>query len=225
MRFHRLMIAAVIVMTASMVMADDSDESHAVWKIELLGGKVKRDETLPGRPVIAIDFRGSKKFNNKYMHVLAEFTSLKSLNVNDLAITDDGLKKINKLKSLEQLYLIRTKITDDGMREIAELTNLNLLDLNFTRITDAGLKHVSQLKNLKSLHLCGSSITDKGLKELAGLENLTYLELVETKVSDDGLKTLSELKNLKTVFLNRTNTTHQGVDELKQALPNLQISR
>ena len=55
---------AVVVLAASMVIADGNlDESKAIVKIVLLGGKVTRDETLPDRPVIQIDLRDNKKIN------------------------------------------------------------------------------------------------------------------------------------------------------------------
>ena len=71
MRFQSAFIA-VVILAASLVVADDNlDEAKAIKKIELLGGKVTRDEMLPGRPVIGVDLYGSKKFNDKHF-VFAE---------------------------------------------------------------------------------------------------------------------------------------------------------
>ena len=58
MRFQSAFIA-VVVLTASLVIADDLDESKAIEKIELLGGKVTRDDALPGNPVVEVSFVGS----------------------------------------------------------------------------------------------------------------------------------------------------------------------
>ena len=49
---------------------------------------------------MALDFQGSERFNDKHLHLLKSFTSLKSLNLEGIAITDDGLKEISELKSL-----------------------------------------------------------------------------------------------------------------------------
>ena len=52
---HFSLLAVSVVLTANFEFADDnSDESKAIEKIELLGGKVTRDEKLPGRPAIRV---------------------------------------------------------------------------------------------------------------------------------------------------------------------------
>jgi hypothetical protein len=49
---------AIVALTVNVVVAEDhADESKSIAKIELLGGEVTRDDTLPGRPVIGIDFQ------------------------------------------------------------------------------------------------------------------------------------------------------------------------
>ena len=105
MRFHLLTILVLLV--GGVVFADDSlDETAAVAKIELLGGKVTRDETLPGNPVTEIDFRESTKFNEKYLHLLRVFKNLKLLFIEGVILTDTGLTEIGELKqSLPNLKL------------------------------------------------------------------------------------------------------------------------
>ena len=79
MRFQLLMI--FFVMVVGVVFADDNlDESKAIEKIELLGGKVMRDETLPSRPVIVVDFRASKKFSNGDFQLFMAFPKDNNLN-------------------------------------------------------------------------------------------------------------------------------------------------
>ena len=79
MRFRLLTIVAV---AASSVIADDTlDDAAAIKKIELLGGQVTRDETLPGNPVVEIDFRESKRLRDGHLHLLRTFTNLTSLNL------------------------------------------------------------------------------------------------------------------------------------------------
>src|SRR5580692_5727000 len=96
----RLMFLAVAILAARIILADDNlDESKAIEKIELLGGKVARDESLPGHPVIAVSFAlaypsDNNRFNEKYLHLLKSFTSLKSLNLNGTKITNDSVKEI-----------------------------------------------------------------------------------------------------------------------------------
>ena len=58
MRRFRIAFVAVVVLTASTIVADDNlDESKAIAKIELLGGKITKDETSQGGAGIAVDFK------------------------------------------------------------------------------------------------------------------------------------------------------------------------
>jgi hypothetical protein len=40
------------------------------------------------------------------------------------------------------LNLVRTKVTDAGLKELAALKGLKVLDLSSTKVTDAGLKEL-----------------------------------------------------------------------------------
>ena len=61
--------------------------------MEKLGGKVTRDDKLPGKHVIGV---------NLGMSVIAT------------KVTDAGLKELDPLKHLTELYLYGTKVTDVG---------------------------------------------------------------------------------------------------------------
>ena len=171
--------------------ADDA-EDKAFKFVEGLGGKVTRDEKLPGKPVVGVNLDGTK-------------------------MTDAGLKELAPLKNLTTLNLGNTQVTGVGLKELAPLKNLTTLNLNSTRVTDAGLIELFAFKNLAILDLGnmrevidpkvgdkdyrgeGKGVTDTGLKEIAKLTSLTTLTLSYTKVSDAGLKELAPLKNLTTL--------------------------
>ena len=116
-------------------------------------------------------------------------------------ISDAGLKELEGLKNLTELFLGGTKITDAGLKELSGFKNLTHLGLGGTRITDAGLKELGVLKNLKWLSLGGTKITDAGLKELRGLNNLEALSIIATHVTDVGVTELR--KTLPTVGISR----------------------
>src|SRR5579863_8869632 len=160
-----LLILAALPLNATAAFAeDDSDESKAIAKIELLGGTVTKDETRPGRPAVEIDFRGTQKFNDKYVPLLNSLESLTTLNLADVPISDEGLKKICKLQNLKSLDLSGTQITDVGLKEIKGLENLTALSLRTKTFTDIGMKELAGLTNLTSLDLSGTLITDVGLR-------------------------------------------------------------
>ena len=162
MRFQFALIV-IAVLAAPLVVADDhSVESNAIAKIELLGGRVTRDETLPSRPVIAVEFQENMRFNDGYLHLLKSFTSLTSLNLAGSRITDAGLKEIRDLKSLTLLNLYLTKVSDAGLRELVGLQNLTFLSLSNTNITDASMKEIGEFRKLKTLELEETQVTDDG---------------------------------------------------------------
>jgi hypothetical protein len=68
-----------------------------------------------------------------------------------------------------------TEISDDGLKHLSRLQSLNSLSLNFTGVSDDGLKHVSSLPNLELLQLNETAISNEGLEHLSSLTNLKWL--------------------------------------------------
>jgi internalin A len=127
MHFQSAFIA-VAVLATSLVIADDTlDETKAVEKIKLLGGKVQRNDRLPGRPAVNVSFEGNTKFNDKYLHLLKSLNSLTNLNLSRTKTTGSGLKELREIKSLTTLSLHGTPISSEGLQELKELNNLKSL--------------------------------------------------------------------------------------------------
>jgi hypothetical protein len=81
-------------------------------------------------------------------------------------MTDEGLKELTGLKTLQYLFLYNTPVTDAGLKELAGLKSLRALSLSSTMVTDAGLKELSRLKSLQYLYLQHTQVTDAGVAEL-----------------------------------------------------------
>jgi len=122
-------------------------------------------------------------------------------------------------------HLADAKITDAEVALVKPLTRTAILNLRGTEVSDAGLANLAELKGLTKLHLEKTKVTDAGLVHLKGLENLEYLNLYGTAVTDAGLKHLEGLRKLKKLYLWQTQVTDAGVAALKQALPDIQITR
>jgi formylglycine-generating enzyme required for sulfatase activity len=102
--FLFLMILSQV--NVAFVLAEEElDETKAIAKIELLGGKVERDETLPGHPVVGISFKNSKLFNEKHLHLLNGFKHLNELDLGDLTITENGAKSVSQPFVLTKLLM------------------------------------------------------------------------------------------------------------------------
>ena len=137
----RTMLVGAVMLLACLSGAARADEASAVKAVGNLGGKVTRDDKLPGKPVIAV-------------------------NLYDTKVKDAGLKELKHLKQLTSLNLHGAHVTDAGLKELKELKQLTSLDLDHTKVTDAGLKELKDLKQLTSLGLSRTKVTDAGVEEL-----------------------------------------------------------
>ena len=129
-RSHLLQIITAVVLAATAVVADQtSDESNEIAKVELLGGKVMRNEALRERPSICIDFQGSKRFSEKHLHLLKSLRNLTTLILDGTRITDDSLKELGELKTLKELWVNGTQISNEGLTKLKEsLPNTTIHD-------------------------------------------------------------------------------------------------
>ena len=73
--------------------------------------------------------------------------------------------------------LFRTKITDEGLKGLAGLSSLESLDLSYTDCTGAGLAVLPNRKSLSRLEMIGAKVTDEGLRALTGMTSLDYVGL------------------------------------------------
>lgn len=84
------------------------------------------------------------------------------------SITDGSLSFLANVPNLKTLGLIDTRISDDALKHVGmirSLETLNLAGIGFTlKISDVGLKHLHGLKNLKSLNVEKTNITTSGVR-------------------------------------------------------------
>jgi internalin A len=220
LRFLVLFVVALAA-TSTVIAADKLEQAQAIREIERLGGKVKRDDKLPGRPVTEVRFRDGSDFGDDNVSLLKPLTKLTRLDLTHTDVCgtctpDCGWKELTELKSLRTLILDDTKIGDSGLKQIGELKNLRWLGLRGTRITDASLKELRELKNLTSLDLSSTRIGDAGLTVIREFKSLTSLDVGVTQTTDAGLKELGELKNLAALDLRSTRITGAGLEDIKE---------
>lgn len=122
--------------------------------------------------------------------LISSLHGLRSVNLTESNISDEGLKMLCELQSLESLVVSYTSITDSGLDNLARLIDLRELDLSLSMISDQGLSKLSTLKTLEELRLHATGLSDDGLVHLLGLQKLRFLDLSETAVSEEGLAVL-----------------------------------
>jgi hypothetical protein len=131
--------------------------------------------------------------------------------INGSMVDDEALEKLSRCRSLKELTICHTDITDVGVRHLATLPNLEWLDLDGTQVTDMGLNAVSKIQSLRFLNLEGTKIRGKGIRWPSGL---TDAWLSETSLTDEGLQGLSKCQGLTRLHLGDTRITNAGLRHL-----------
>jgi hypothetical protein len=180
---------------------------------------------LGGLPNLEILMLDGPQITDASLSHLKELTSLRQLGLFKTNVAGAGLADLNGLPHLERLDLYASRITDAGLAHLEGRPTLRALNLNQTPISDTGLAHVGGLAGLESLYLDRTRVTDAGLGHLTGLRNLSELHLAGTKITDKGLEHLKVLDKLRRLRLERSLVTDEGVSALRQARPDLIISK
>src|SRR5207237_8141250 len=122
----RTMLVGAVMLLACLSGAARADEASAVKAVENLGGKVTRDDKLPGKPVIGVNLAGTK-VTDADLKELKDLKQLTTLHLNMTGVTDAGLKELEHLKQLTSLALCNTKVTEADAEELKHLTHLTTL--------------------------------------------------------------------------------------------------
>jgi len=149
---------------------------------------------------------GAPRPDDRCMPHLAHLTGLKELNLWQTDVTDEGLRVVAGLKSLERLAL-PDPVTDEGLAHVATLPALKALHFKTNRVTDAGLVHLAKIQTLEELELGGEKLTNRGLGNLKRLPSLQYLMLWGDSIDGRALQHLSGMKSLRILHLGHRNVT------------------
>src|SRR5437879_2959011 len=100
MRCILAMLLAVMLAPAPM-----ADDPPAVKRIRELGGRIKREDNSPGKPVVEVDLSLSQVTDSD-LTSLKQFKQLRVLNLSHCSVTNAGLQELKELKQLRSLTLI-----------------------------------------------------------------------------------------------------------------------
>lgn len=146
--------------------------------------------------IVGLDAHG--QMTDALLKQLTDMTHLTTLRLGgSQGVTDEGLKWLTQLPSLQHLDLSGTSITDRGMPLLRELTSLRRLSLAWTRITDEGAQHIAPLVHMEHLDLAGARCGDGAISALAGKEHLRHFSS-GALTTDRGLPALHDIPMFKT---------------------------
>ncbi len=231
----------------SLYAQDRQEADRAIAEIEKRGGKVRRDDNRPGKPVISVNL-GRVKDGDACLKHIKTWPKLEDLQISFSPVTDAGLKNVQDLRTLglstyhisdpgiatlkqmklESLFVTSSKKGEDGAATMAcpgklPFVNALVLAAAFSNVKDEDLASLKGVTNLRGLMLSDTKITDAGLAHLKGLTSLVSLDLSFSAVTDEGLKQLHGLDNLKSLNLRFTKVTEEGKRALEKALPGVVI--
>lgn len=104
-------------------------------------------------------------------------------------ITGAGAKQLGK-PGLKTLNLANTAVTDDGLVGLAKATDLIKLDLSGTEVSDSGVKNLTGMNSLQEINLSNTKVSDAGVNALVKLKNLSLLNLSKTNITHECLNTI-----------------------------------
>ncbi len=151
--------------------------------------------------------------------VLERCDQLTELHLVDTNVTDVGLSSLKGLKSLKWLSIDDASVTDSGIIQLKNLHRLEGLQLVKTRVSDDGLAILLNFPNLEYLEISGCTIAEKGVLYISRVPSLNSLRLAAPTVFDDSFLALSYCKQLSKFSFDMPLVTPEAINELKLRLP------
>lgn len=165
-----------------------------------------------------IDLSGRKTTDANLVDL--ELLPVRVLKLSNTSITDEGLRTLGKIKSLESLKLVKsTLITAKGIEHLTGLTKLRFLDVTSTRLGDEVLPVVAKFKSLEKLSMKYLHLTEKALLPLKNHPSLIDIDVNRSKIKD-GISVLKSIKTLECIRVGDNGVTDSGVKAIS-GLPNL----
>ena len=201
---------------AAIAEATPVDPGDAVLAIEAVTDKVRRDAA---GNIIDVDFRGLD-ISDEELLPLIQLPRLRAVRLGGTAVTDEVMKTIAGIASLEDLDLRDCGISDDGLAHLVGLKRLKALRLSgksgACSVSDDGMVHVAKLKNLKLLAVDYLWISEDGVQTIVGLDNLQELYMAETTIGNEAVELFAMFPKLKKLRLARNQIDAVGVAGLSK---------
>lgn len=104
---------------------------------------------------------------NDCLELIALLPALTTLDLTATDVTDNGLLRLQPLADrLRRFYMMKSRLTDTGIRNIGFMSALETLILYENDLTDESVRHFSRFKNLRLLDVTDTKITTRGLRGL-----------------------------------------------------------
>ncbi len=103
--------------------------------------------------------------DDKDIPLLLENSTIVNLHLEKTAITDSGLALLAKANWLEDVSFGQNdRITDQGLRHLGKIKSLQRISVRQTKVSDVGLKSLYGLTNLVYLNTSDTDVTEQGAR-------------------------------------------------------------
>lgn len=158
------------------------------------------------------------------LKVLERCKNLKELHLVETSVTDQGLNSLKELRSLKWLSIDDAAVTDSGIIQLRNLHQLEGLQLVKTRVSDDGLAILLHFPKLEYLEISGCTIAEKGVLFISRVSSLNSLRLAAPTIFDDSFLALSYCKQLSKFSFDMPLVTTEAIEEMRLRLPECVLS-
>ncbi|MFO1093123.1 MAG: hypothetical protein U0992_07395 [Planctomycetaceae bacterium] len=170
-RIMRLAMAAIAGVGA-VVLVLRLERQRPITELERAGASVMQD---PDGTVRAVSFC-SPNAGDDHLSLIAQLTSVASVNLSRSQVTADGLRRLSALPKLHTLDLSETPQCQQALAALANFPALKTLHLRHCEwLNDEALRPLEHLRSLDCLLISEADLTDAGLERLARLPQLKFL--------------------------------------------------
>ena len=156
------------------------------------------------------------KADDAMLPCLLDLPHTQTLDLRESRVTDAGLVYARLLSDLRTLSLEGLRISDEGLQHLAKNRRIERLWLGDTQLTATSLPIVLQNRGLTHLSLDGWPISDAEVAKLVELRDLEVLALRETQITSQAVASLRQLPKLKHLYLIRTAVDDAALPDLMQ---------
>ena len=164
--------------TGEQTVPTEQIETLVADAVKKCGGLVVRDAKTGKITEVDVVANRSSVDDDSFAAIV-QLNGLKKLAFSGRSLSEESLKKLESLGSLEELSLVDTITTDDDLAALCQnLKRLKRLTLRrLTKLSDQGLKSLHALKELRNLSLLNLSIGGSALESVTSLSSLRALDL------------------------------------------------
>jgi tRNA A-37 threonylcarbamoyl transferase component Bud32/Leucine-rich repeat (LRR) protein len=199
--------------------------SSNMWHLEMIQCQVSDNDMkiiATMHNLIELNLADNKALTDQGLQSIDNLPNLKSLNIKDTSVSDEG---VAKLKVLPQLIFLAVSGFDHptALRKIdkSKIVHLEMINCN---VTNNDLKVIGAMSNLLELYLYDNGqITDQGLRSICNLAKLRTLEIEGTALTYACGETLKRLPSLRHLTISCEKWTPAELASLRKALPKCHI--